>query len=106
IRDRNVTGVQTCALPIFEDASAEGVEVRFRECETLFIGHLRQAARKIGQTNLAPLASDDEQERTESGADRSKQGKGQAMQYPRDGNGKAGQQDGLPLTGERAAAPR
>src|SRR5439155_25000438 len=78
----------------FEDDSAEGAEVRFGECDPLFFRHLRQAARKIGQADLAPLASKDVQERTESGADRSEQRKGQAMQHPGDGGGNSDQQGG------------
>src|SRR6266478_3650080 len=54
---------------------------------------LRPKARKIGKTDLAPLAPEDIQQRTESGADRSEQAERQEAQYPDDGDDNSGQQD-------------
>src|SRR5207249_8449196 len=43
IRDRNVTGVQTCALPISQDSSREAQEIRFEvKLRLLMLGKTRR----------------------------------------------------------------
>src|SRR5699024_11761791 len=48
IRDRNVTGVQTCALPILSIATCiKNRDISIEECVTVFILHIQQINEKL-----------------------------------------------------------
>src|SRR3712207_8113294 len=52
IRDIGVTGVQTCALPIFLRHSKEGIAARFQHC---FQHYLFADTREVNKNTITPL---------------------------------------------------
>src|SRR5699024_12049018 len=49
IRDRNVTGVQTCALPIYQIYLRHSGEARFQDCFHLFFQDVKMGAVILNQ---------------------------------------------------------